>query len=86
MIAGDNCSHSPRSLRDRSRDWESCAKSCEAVGRMGSRRFEFSGPFAARKALSHAMKAIVTTVTVTDLRQPLWMSSLQKYHATAYRF
>ena len=41
---------------------------------------QISGAFAARNALSHAqknppaMQAIVTTVTVTDVRQPLWMS------------
>ena len=45
--------------------------------KMRRRCFEFSGAFAARKALSHAqrkspvMQAIVTTVTVTDVRQPL---------------
>ena len=47
--------------------------------KMRRRCFKFSGPFAARNALSHAQKnppaiqAIVTTVTVTDVRQPLWM-------------
>lgn len=62
-----------------SRDWESSAKSCEAVMKMRRRCFKFSGPFTARNALSHAQKkppaiqAIVTTVTVTDVRQLLWM-------------
>ena len=58
---------------------ESSAKSCEAVMKMRRRCFKFSGPFTARNALSHAQKkppaiqAIVTTVTVTDVRQLLWM-------------